>query len=155
MASNLAQFTKGLNQEVVRLKGESSKTIRQIAFVIDRELVRRTPVGNPDLWLVNQGKTRGEPGYVGSDYTGGRARANWLPSLETPSEEVIHEPDPSGAGAISKMAQVTAEFKLGQNIWIVNNLEYIQALEDGHSTQAPNGFVQGSIQVGLKTVLKR
>lgn len=155
MASNLAQFTKGLNEEIVKLRTSSEKTVRQVAFVIDRELVRRTPVGNPDLWKANAGKKRGDPGYVGADYTGGRARANWLPSLETPSEEVIEEPDPTGAGAINKMAQVTAAFKLGQKIFISNNLEYIQALEDGHSSQAPNGFVSGSIQVGVKTVLKR
>lgn len=155
MASNLVQFSKGLNEEIVKIRTSSEQTVRKIAFAIDRELVRRTPVGNPDLWKANQGKSRSDPGYVGKDYTGGRARANWLPSIETPSEEVIEKPDPTGAGAISKMAQVTAAFKLGQKIFISNNLEYIQALEDGHSTQAPNGFVQGSIQVGVKTVLKR
>lgn len=155
MASNLAQFAKGLNQEVVTLRTNCEKTVRQVAFAIDRELVRRTPVGNPDLWKVNAGKVRGDPGYVGADYTGGRARANWLPSLETPSTEVVEEPDPSGAGPINKMAQVTAAYKLGQKIWIVNSLPYIQRLNEGHSTQSPAGFVEAGIQVGVKTVLKR
>lgn len=155
MASNLAQFSKDLNEEIVKLRTSSEKTVRQVAFAIDRELVRRTPVGNPDLWKANAGKVRGDPGYVGADYTGGRARANWLPSLETPSTEVVEEPDPTGAGAISKMAQVTAEFKLGGKIWIVNNLPYITRLDEGWSTQAPAGFTSAAVQVGVKTVLKR
>jgi hypothetical protein len=154
-SNNLAQFTKGLHDFEVRVRSESSKTVRQVAFAIDRELVRRTPVGNPELWKINAGKKRGDPGFVGADYTGGRARANWLPSLETPSTEVVEEPDPTGTGPINKMAQVTAAYKLGQKIFISNNLEYIQPLDAGHSSQAPAGFVLGSIQTGLKTVLKR
>lgn len=155
MASNLPQFIAGLNNFEVQVRGETGKTVRQLALVIDRELVRRTPVGNPELWAANAGKKRGDRGFVGRDYTGGRARANWLPSLEVPSDEVVDQPDPTGAGAIAKMAQVTSKFRLGQRIIVSNNLNYIQRLNEGHSRQAPPQYVQAAIQVGLKTVFKR
>jgi hypothetical protein len=29
-----------------------------------------------------------------------------------------------------------------QEVFIVNNLAYVEALENGHSKQAPNGFVK-------------
>lgn len=157
MPSNLPQFNAGLDKWFVQVTADVSRTVRQLAFAIDRELVRRTPVGNPELWAANKGKRRGDRGFVGKNYTGGRARANWIPSLETPSEAVIDQPDPTGAGAITKMAQVTGKFRIGQDrkIWIVNNLEYIIPLANGHSRQAPPGWVEGAIQVGTRTVLKR
>lgn len=155
MATNISVFIKGLDAEIANIRQEASKTVRQIAFAIDRELVRRTPVGNPDLWRVNKGKSRGDPGYVGKNYTGGRARANWLPSLETPTDEVVEKPDPSGASSLARMSQVTSQFRLGQKIFISNSLPYIQRLDEGWSSQSPAGFVSSSIQVGVKTVLKK
>lgn len=157
MPSNFSQFAAGLDKWQMKVVADTTKQVRQLAFVIDRELVRRTPVGNPELWAANRGKKRGDRGFVGRNYTGGRARANWIPSLEVASEEVVDQPDPTGASSIAKMAQVTSKFTLGKNkkIIISNNLEYIIPLAEGHSKQAPPGWVQGAIQVGIKTVLKR
>jgi hypothetical protein len=156
MAGNLPQFKAGLDKWLVEVVADTARTVRQVAFAIDRELVRRTPVGNPELWAANRGKRRGDPGFVGKNYTGGRARANWIPSLEVPSNATVDQPDPTGAGAITKMGQVTSKYRLGQKIWLVNNLPYIRRLAyEHHSKQAPPGWVEASIQVGTKTVLKR
>lgn len=156
MPSNFAQFAAGLDKWHLKVVADTTKQIRQLAFVIDRELVRRTPVGNPELWAANRGKKRGDRGFVGRNYTGGRARANWIPSLEVPSNEVVDQPDPTGAGTIAKVAQVTSKYRLGQRIIISNNLPYIRRLAyEHHSKQAPPGWVEGAIQVGVKTVLKR
>lgn len=155
MPTNLPQFKAGLDKWYLEVVADTARTVRQVAFAIDRELVRRTPVGNPELWEANKGKRRGDRGFIGKDYTGGRARANWIPSLEVPSEAVVDQPDPTGAGAITKMAQVTGKYRLGQKIWLVNNLEYIRRLDEGHSRQAPPGFVSAAVQVGTRTVLKR
>ncbi len=152
---NLGGFLKGLDLFDEQVRSDAAKTIRQIAFAVDRELVRRTPVGNPDLWKANRGKSRSDPGYVGRNYTGGRARANWLASLETPTDEVVEKPDPSGASSLARMSQVTSQFRLGQKIFISNSLPYIQRLDEGWSSQAPTGMVAASLQVGVKTVLKR
>lgn len=157
MASNLSQFAAGLNKWNLQVQSDVAKTVRQVAFAIDRELVRRTPVGNPELWAANRGKRRGDPGFVGKNYTGGRARANWIPTLELPSNETIEKPDPTGGSSIAKMAQVTAKYRIGQKIWISNNLPYIRRLNENpqHSRQAPPGWVEGAIQVGIRTVLKK
>lgn len=155
MASNLSQFNAGLNKWNLQVQADVAKTVRQLAFAIDRELVRRTPVGNPELWAANRGKRRGDPGFVGKNYTGGRARANWIPTLEVPSNETIEKPDPTGASSIAKMAQVTSRYKIGRKIFITNSLPYIQRLNEGHSKQAPPQFVESAIQVGIRTVLKK
>lgn len=158
MPNNFAQFGAGLDKWRLQVTADTERKVRQLALVIDRELVRRTPVGNPELWAANRGKKRGDRGYVGRNYTGGRARANWLPSLEEPTDAVVDQPDPTGAGAIAKMAQVTSRFKLDRNkrIIISNNLPYIRRLAyDYHSKQAPPGWIEAAIQVGTKTVLKR
>ena len=34
------------------------------------------------------------------------------------------------------------EEKTNGNVWVENMVEYVQYLEDGHSRQAPNGFIQ-------------
>jgi len=155
MAGDLSQFIVGLDAWGAKVREDVAKTVRQLAFAIDRELVLRTPVGNPELWAANRGKKRGDRGFVGRNYTGGRARANWLPSLDVPSDATVDQPDPSGTQTMARMGQVTARFRLGQRIWISNNLDYIQRLNEGHSTQAPAGFVEAAIQVGTRTVLKR
>jgi hypothetical protein len=87
-------------------------------------------------------------------YVGGRARANWIPTLGTPASEPVERIDKQGSATIALLAGVTADYELGQTIWISNNLQYIQRLNEGHSTQAPAGFVEMAIEAGLREALK-
>ena len=67
----------------------------------------------------------------------GRARASWMMSDGQPSTEVAPE------GKHRTNGKVTATFADPfENVWIVNNLPYIFALEFGHSDQAPQGMVR-------------
>ena len=58
----------------------------------------------------------------------GRARMNWMAGLNHP-----------GAG---RFTRVVATAKLGDSIFLTNNLPYIEALEYGSSKQAPAGMVR-------------
>lgn len=69
----------------------------------------------------------------------GRAKANWSISTEQSSE--VYE-----AGR-----EYNPHFSFDYNdnlpvIYIYNNLEYIEALEDGHSQQAPSGMVAVNLE---------
>lgn len=98
------------------------KTVRAAALVVDSELVKRTPVDT------------------------GRARSNWLPSLN------VARTDEVAPGERPEVASVFALYKINDTILSTNNLPYIERLNEGHSQQAPAGFVEAAIQVGKNAV---
>ena len=65
----------------------------------------------------------------------GRAAAGWLLTTDIPSD---YEP-PDGSYPIAPVED--PGFAGTGMYWLVNNLEYIEVLEDGHSDQAPTGMV--------------
>ncbi len=70
----------------------------------------------------------------------GRARAGWGLSIGSPSPKST----PEGQYAAPSAPDVSA-IDGTQVVYLLNNVEYIGALEDGHSKQAPNGMVRLSI----------
>jgi len=76
----------------------------------------------------------------------GRSRANNMISLNSLPSESIMELDPSGQATISKGMEVMARFKLGDTIFLYNNVAYAIALEFGHSKQAPAGVYRIAVQ---------
>jgi len=78
----------------------------------------------------------------------GRARGNWQVGLGTPISSVKNAADKSGSGAISQGISRAASAKSKQNIYISNNVPYINRLNDGYSAQAPAGFVEQAVAVG-------
>lgn len=86
----------------------------------------------------------------------GRARSSWDLSIGVPSEYVPPERNVSlskiapqsftlsagAGGAVDTKALATAQgITAKQPVFIVSNLDYIEALENGHSKQAPVGMV--------------
>lgn len=121
---------------------EASKMIRTVSFDILRLLVKATPVGNTDLWKDQRNIPEG--------YSGGFARSNWYVTAASAYEgEPEQEIDPSEDGAVT-LATGMAAIKIGadnlQAIWITNNVDYIEDLNAGHSTQAPAGFFEAAIE---------
>jgi hypothetical protein len=100
------------------------RTVRQVGLIVFGEIVSNTPVDT------------------------GRARGNWNIDLNAPDLSNENAPNPSGD--TSKAAPLVASYKLDDKIFIANNLPYIRRLDEGHSTQAPAGFVDAAIQVGVQ-----
>lgn len=75
----------------------------------------------------------------------GRARANWIASIETPSDVITDNTDANGILATNKALNVS-KYASGKMFWLVNNLPYIQKLEYGWSKQAPQGMVRLTMQ---------
>ncbi len=72
----------------------------------------------------------------------GVARSNWFFSLNVPSRASnaeLTDPEDSRRTLPQKVDERSTLF-------ITNNLPYILRLEQGHSQQAPNGFVKRSIR---------
>lgn len=117
--------------------GNADALVRKVALAVDRVVVTQTPVDT------------------------GRARANWQAAIgAAPTGEVGQYPAGTGgatgaAAAAQAMAQaqgVVAGYKGGETIHLTNNLPYIQRLNEGHSDQAPAGFVQAGIDVAVRAV---
>lgn len=76
----------------------------------------------------------------------GRARANWQVSIGATADGTLELEDKSGTATISAATATASGLRAGDVIFLVNNLPYIQRLEDGYSGQAPAGMVGLSIQ---------
>jgi hypothetical protein len=84
----------------------------------------------------------------------GWARANWIPSVGRPyGEDPVGEPEDIGAAQLAQdqgQAQI-AGYRINQGpLFIVNNVPYIERLNDGSSTQAPSGFVDAAVDAGIR-----
>lgn len=76
-------------------------------------------------------------------YVGGRFKNNWYVGFDSQPTQTNDSPDASGQGSNSRGLAVLEVFRVGQvnSIYFTNNLPYAQALENGHSNQAPGGMV--------------
>jgi hypothetical protein len=99
----------------------SEKIVRKIAFDMHRKIVERTPVDTGRAKANNQIS-------VGS-----------VPSSTTESKDTTPLGQ-AGAGTLSAANISADKFKLGDTIFLYNNVEYILSLEYGHSKQAPAGM---------------
>ena len=121
-------------QKFAKKAGDNADlVVRKVVLDIGRSLVEKTPVGNPDLWQNPDNKPEG--------YVGGHARANWSHSI---GAQVIQEFDVVDATGNASNERIASSLPInagGKVHYIQNSVPYIEALEEGHSSQAPNGFV--------------
>jgi len=112
----------------------TEQKIIQLTLAVTRNLVTETPV---DI---------------------GWAKANWVPSLGQPFLVDLTDVDPEAELSIAEVRRSTGEaevinFSLNQGpVYITNNVPYIRRLNEGHSQQAPAGFVQIEIVKAVRTI---
>ncbi|CZW98911.1 TPA: hypothetical protein ACHFNM_000790 [Enterobacter hormaechei] len=157
-------------------KQEIEEAVRRTGIKILGRLVDMSPVGQPEIWQVNQTASayntavrehnaalRNDPANLTKagrlrrglrvndsmdikkpeGYVGGRFKNNWYVGLDSQPTETNDTPDASGQGSNTRGLAVLEVFRVGQvnSIYFTNNLPYAQALENGHSNQAPGGMV--------------
>lgn len=123
------QIDKWVKKSAKRMAAVERKVVIDLATLI----ILRNPVGNPTLW-----KSRAPKGYVG-----GRSRANWQHSAGgNPIVYNTKRTDGAGVATVGAIMASVAATSPGSIHWIANGLPYIKKLEEGHSTQAPNGMVK-------------
>lgn len=120
------------------------KEVKITAFQVFKNVVQNTPVGNPDLWKNPEAAPEG--------YVGGSARQSWnidINVIDTSITKADSQLDTAYDGN-DKALRATARYKLRDVFYISNSIPYIERLDEGHSSQAPKAFIQGSIQVGMR-----
>lgn len=122
----------------------------ETAFAILGNLIRRSPVGNPDAWKSTDfGRLPAPAGYVG-----GHFRRNWLVSIGGFNEAELEGEDIAGATTLAAGRAQIRRYqagKLGPNLVIQNNVPYANRLAQGHSRQAEAGWVDEQIDLALDT----
>jgi hypothetical protein len=147
MASNLKSFAQQIRYLANNLPQQANEVKKQIARTVDFDLLQSTPVDT------------------------GQAVSNWQVTLNTPADNVrpafapppegymkqtngvrvwTHRADPEAtrqanlAPAMQLANQTIDAAQPSDVVHITNNLPYIQALDEGHSSQAEN-FVDRAI----------
>lgn len=130
----LREFSGRIRIRAKRIEENADALVRKVALAVDTAVVMATPVDE------------------------GRARSNWQVGIgEAP--EGIKEPYSPGKGgdtgaanaqeAIEQGKRIIHRYTKGSTIHITNNLPYIQRLNDGWSAQAPAGFVEKAVVIGV------
>jgi len=141
-----------LEVSVGKMRQGLDTVARRIVIGIGSRLEFRSPVGNPKLWsslgwyqeaLTAKGtarkhKTMKSQRAAPAGYVGGAFRRNWQHGFGAAPTGILE-----GTGNVAG-AEIRASVNsspAGGVHYIVNNLPYAMALENGHSTQAPQGMV--------------
>lgn len=100
------------------------------------------------------------PSEGGTPVDTGWARANWVPSIGTPFEGIAGSRESAEDGRVDQgpaqqgLARVAAAYRIRQGpVFVSNNVPYVPRLNDGHSRQAPSGFVQAAIERAVRAVV--
>jgi hypothetical protein len=138
--ADLRQFAQSMNNLGNRIERRGPEVQRLVALEILRQVIFGTPVGNKEIWL--------EPGKARVGYVGGRARANWFVGIGIAPAGTTEAIDAGGGQALQAGADLIRTSTPGLDIHLTNNLPYIVPLNQGHSHQAPAGFIERAIQIG-------
>jgi hypothetical protein len=115
-------FGGDVNNWADKAERRMEEAIRKIALSVFREVILMSPVDT------------------------GRFRGNWQVAINSMPQGTVEIDDKSGSISISKADAAAMQLKVGQAIYLVNNLPYARALEYGHSKQAPSGMVRVTVR---------
>jgi len=118
MQRSLQRFNRDLEKVRKRYPTRMSDIQKKLVLEALKRIVERTPVDT------------------------GRARGNWQVTIGTPANGKLDALDKDGQATIEKGIAVLSGLPPYQIVFLSNNLEYIEILEEGNSQQAPNGMVR-------------
>jgi hypothetical protein len=123
------KFQKKLTEISFKFKTNTTELLKKAAKVINQTVILATPVDT------------------------GRARSNWLVSIDQPRKETIETLGKDPSAAISEGNQVINGYKKeNKAIYISNNLPYIGRLNEGYSAQAPAAFVEQAVAAAVNAI---
>jgi len=130
--ANVGNFTINLAKIIEQAKENGAAIARKIALELETRVILKTPVDT------------------------GMLRNRWSVSLNS-IDNAEYGADKTGQESISRALGELSSFKLGDTIWITNNLPYMQNIEfglygkgksatsktiNGYSSQAPQGVIR-------------
>lgn len=129
---SLSQFAKRMKELGKRVEDNSDELVRKVAVAINTTVILATPVDT------------------------GRARSNWQIGIGYAplSTKISYGPNSerSVIQANNSIIKSYGTANKGQYIHITNNLPYIVPLNNGHSAQAPAGFVERAVTVAHSSI---
>lgn len=137
----MAKFSLPIKEWAKQQKLGIDVAVRSVVLGVGTSLVYRSPVGNRELWAENKARAAKGLPPLPKGYVGGRFRANWQYGFNTAPNGELEAIDASGGVSIKRVESGASSNPAAGVHYIVNNLPYAQRLEDGHSTQAPDGMV--------------
>ena len=128
----MSSWSVPLERLVQQTQAQFETVVRQVTFNLFRDVVLKSPIGNPDLW-----KTPPPPGYVG-----GRFRANW--NVSYAAQDYSYTDSTNIARSETEIAKALT-LPVGGVVYLSNGLPYARKLEYGYSTQTPLGMIRTSV----------
>ncbi len=140
-------FSDDIKKFTLKCKSNSDAVVRKTVFDVMASIDEMSPVGNPSRWAdwnkggvaENEEHWLVKTGFVHEGYVGGHFRANWQLGIGAlPKDEI------EGTAYKGKLQSEQSKIPVaasGLIYYYANNAPYAQALEDGHSKQAPHGMV--------------
>ena len=137
--ATLLDLANRMDALAASIPAASSDAAKKVAETLVADLAYKTPVDTSQAlsnWIV----TTGSPnvGKIDPHFYGEHGSTQKASAAET----------------IANARAVLKGKKPGQSIFITNNLPYIRRLNDGHSGQAPAGFVERCVLIARKTLQK-
>jgi hypothetical protein len=135
----MGNFALSIAKYAQKCGDNMDKVVRGTVIGIGTAVTMATPVGKRELWAVNiERAKRGLP-PIPAGYVGGMARGSWdyaFGAVPTGDPGTI---DPTGGVSVARITDGVLAAPAAGIHYVANRLPYAQALEDGHSTQAPPG----------------
>lgn len=127
--AGLGEFSKRIAEIATDVEEGADRLVRQVSLAIDAAVVLATPVDT------------------------GRARANWIASVGAPVlVPNMLATDLTGSAAIAQAQEAVGSRRANDEVFIQNNVPYINRLNDGWSAQAPANFVERAVLAGVRVV---
>lgn len=154
--SKLEQSLKKVHEEAVR---KMQGMVQLFAYWITWEAIENTPIGtvtDSNQWMYNlPSRLRVLPPEPGS------AKGGWTISFNSPTRIIFPEraEDANALNIKNNADEASQKYKLGDTVFIMNSVRYVASdgwtlpkfgsLENGYSTQAPNGIMEPTLHAIL------
>jgi hypothetical protein len=140
-------------RKVQEIADKTNKKIEQVAedftILYFTQVIEGTPVGDPSTW-----QSQPPPGYIG-----GRAKANWNPSVGSPD----YSQTDSLRSSVNKLPSIKGRIA-GNVAYLSNSVPYVYLLEKGIHTgtdgrqkgsyQQPNGWIERTTR-GTESIMNK
>ena len=145
MASNADDFARDLAKQADRVRQDGEALQRRMGLDLLSRLVNKTPVGNRQLWKINQGRSKRQ--LLPKGYVGGHLRHNWQATINTTTDAELEGVARNPASVIRREQATVLKVPFGSILYIQNPVPYAQrVMEEGWSSQAPLGTFRVTIQ---------